>query len=59
MAVWYLSAHPAAGHLLPLRLRVPTLLPARRRIKRSGLALLFFSFTLVDSADRDHGMCPD
>jgi len=49
MAVWYLSAHPAAGHLLPLRLRALTLLSARR-IECSGLALLFLSFALVDIA---------
>ena len=55
MAVWYLSAYSAPGHLLPLHLRTPILLSARRRIKRSGLALLFLTFALVDSVGRCHG----
>jgi hypothetical protein len=58
MAVWYLSAHPAAGHLLPLRLRALTLLSARR-IECSGLALLFLSFALIDFACGGHEICPD
>ena len=55
MAVWYLSAYSAPGHLLPLHLRTPILLSARRRIERSGLALLFLTFALVDSVGRCHG----
>ncbi|WP_295937016.1 hypothetical protein [uncultured Alistipes sp.] len=50
MAVLYLSAHPFAGHQLPLRLRTLTL-PVVRRIERSILALLFRSLSKVDFAD--------
>jgi hypothetical protein len=38
-----------------LHLRTPILLSARRRIERSGLALLFLTFALVDSVGRCHG----